>query len=105
MDFDYLMLMSQLKFRDVIPWATPNIAKTYDHENLWLPKLKIMMIDHIVNVTQKNPKAKTHIWKLDNHSSIQVEQNNVIDLVATWVLDLEVFNFKGSTVSTTQTQR
>lgn len=68
MDFDYLMLMSQLKFRDVIPWATPNIAKTYDHENLWLPKLKIMMIDHIVNVTQKNPKAKTHIWKLDNPS-------------------------------------
>jgi hypothetical protein len=51
MDFDYLVLMNQLKFRDVIPWATPNIAKSYDHENLWLPKLKIMMIDHIVNVT------------------------------------------------------
>jgi hypothetical protein len=51
MDFDYLVLMNQLKFRDVIPWATPNIAKSYDHENLWLPKLKIMMIDHIVNMT------------------------------------------------------
>jgi hypothetical protein len=63
-DFDCLVLISQLKFRDVIPWATPNIAKTYDHENLWLPKLKIMMIDHIVNVTHKNPKAETHIGNL-----------------------------------------
>jgi hypothetical protein len=64
-----------------------------------------MMIDHIVNVTHKNPKVETHIWKLDNHSSIQIEQNKLIDLIATWVLDLEVFNFKGSAISKPQTQR